>query len=92
MLKFWLPQPGKAYRVRLEYNGKKREIIGVTVDFYQRSLHSPIKPLAILMPVNNKWNNRTFHIALKPQTAGGDEWKKGIAGVEKIWKEIYPDR
>jgi putative ABC transport system permease protein len=83
--------PDKALGKLLDYNGKKREIVGVTVDFYQKSLHSPIKPLAILMPVNNKWNNRTFHIALKPQTAGGNEWKAGIAGIEKVWKEIYPD-
>ncbi|MBD1384989.1 ABC transporter permease [Mucilaginibacter rigui] len=83
--------PDKALGKLLDYNGKKREIVGVTVDFYQKSLHSPIKPLAILMPVHNKWNNRTFHIAFKPQTAGGNEWKTGISSMEKIWKEIYPD-
>jgi putative ABC transport system permease protein len=83
--------PAKAVGIRMEFNGKKREIIGVTVDFYQKSLRSPIKPLAILMAGNNKWNNRTFHIALKQQTAGGDEWKAGIAGIEKVWKELYPD-
>ena len=83
--------PDKALGKVLDYNGKKREIVGVTVDFYQKSLHSPIKPLAILMGANNKWNNRTFHIAFKPQTSGGNEWKTGITGVEKIWKEIYPD-
>jgi putative ABC transport system permease protein len=83
--------PADAVGKVLDYNEKKREIIGVTADFYQRSLHSPIKPLAILIPGSNKWNNRTFHIALKAQTAGGDEWKKAIAGVEKAWKTIYPE-
>ncbi|GGH05155.1 ABC transporter permease [Mucilaginibacter phyllosphaerae] len=73
------------------YNGKKMEIIGVAADFFQKSLRSAIKPLAILQPVNNKWNNRTFHIALKPQSAGGAEWKMAITNLEKIWKEIYTE-
>jgi putative ABC transport system permease protein len=83
--------PNDAIGKQLDYNDKKKTIVGVTADFYQRSLHSPIKPLAILQPGNRKWNNRTFHIALKPQTAGGNDWKTAIAGFEKIWKEIYPD-
>lgn len=83
--------PGDAIGKLIDYNDKKAEIIGVTADFYQKSLHSPIKPIAILIPKSNKWNNRTFHIALKAQTAGGDEWKKAIASVEKAWKSIYPD-
>ncbi|AMR33273.1 hypothetical protein A0256_18525 [Mucilaginibacter sp. PAMC 26640] len=83
--------PDDAIGKTLEYNGKKSAIIGVTADFYQKSLHSAIKPLAILLPGNRKWNNRTFHIALKPQTAGGSEWKIAIASFEKAWKEVYPD-
>ena len=83
--------PADAVGKLLDHNDKKAEIIGVTADFYQRSLHSPIKPLALLIPVHNKWNNRTFHLALKPETAGGNEWKKAIAGVEKAWKEVYPE-
>jgi putative ABC transport system permease protein len=74
----------------LDYNGKKKEIVGVAGDFYQKSLHSPIKPLAIL-PATTKGNNRTFHLALKAQTAGGTEWKTAIASFEKIWKEVYPE-
>ncbi|MBD1364263.1 ABC transporter permease [Mucilaginibacter sp. ZT4R22] len=83
--------PNDAIGKQLDYNDKQKTIVGVTADFYQKSLHSPIKPLAILQPGNRKWNNRTFHIALKPQTAGGTEWKTAIAGFEKIWKEVYPD-
>ncbi|TSD66909.1 FtsX-like permease family protein [Inquilinus sp. KBS0705] len=83
--------PNDAIGKMLDYNDKKREIVGVTADFYQRSLHAPIKPLAILLPHNRTWNNRTFHIALKPQTAGGTEWKTAIAGIEKAWKKIYPE-
>jgi putative ABC transport system permease protein len=69
--------------------GKKKEIVGVIADFHQASLRAPIKPLAIYP--NVKYNNGTFHIALKPQTANGDEWKKAIASIQSSWKEIYPD-
>src|SRR6202012_855139 len=36
-------------------------------------------------------NFGTIHIALKPQTAGGGEWQKAIAGMTKTWKELYPN-
>jgi len=73
-----------------EWDQKKAEIVGVTGDFYQQSLHDKIKPLAMIYHPS-AFNNNIFHLALKPQTAGGDEWKTAIASVAKIWKEIYPD-
>lgn len=74
-----------------KFNGDKRmQIIGVVADFYSESLHSAIKPTCIHIS-NSYYNNGTFHIALKPQTAGGNEWKKAIASMEKAWKEIYPE-
>jgi putative ABC transport system permease protein len=73
------------------FNGdKKMEIIGVVADFYAESLHSPIKPLAILTG-DNFYNNGTFHIALKPQLAGGNNWKEAIAGMQQAWKDVYSD-
>ncbi|MDB5143989.1 MAG: FtsX-like permease family protein, partial [Mucilaginibacter sp.] len=82
--------PQQALGRYIDWDKKKAEIIGVVADFYQKSLHSPIKPLAIIYHPN-RYNNNTFHIALKPQTAGGNEWKQAIAGMEKSWKAIYPD-
>jgi putative ABC transport system permease protein len=67
----------------------QKTIVGITGDFYQASLHKAIKPMAI-WPQNPIWEG-TVHIALYPQTAGGNEWKSTLAGVEKSWKEIYPD-
>jgi putative ABC transport system permease protein len=73
------------------FNGDSRmQIVGVVADFYQESLHSGIAPLAILTS-NDREFNGTFHIALKPQTADGNEWKQAIASIEKFWKEVYPD-
>ncbi|HEY9194722.1 MAG TPA: FtsX-like permease family protein, partial [Mucilaginibacter sp.] len=74
----------------LDYNDKKYEVIGVVADFYQRSIHAPIKPLAIVIP-QAKYQQRTFHIALKPQTPGGNEWKKAVGSIEKAWKQLYPE-
>ncbi|QEC74459.1 ABC transporter permease [Mucilaginibacter ginsenosidivorax] len=73
------------------FNGDvKMQIIGVVADFHAESLHAPIKPIAILTELNH-YNNGTFHIALKPQSAGGDDWKKAIVAMETSWKEIYPE-
>lgn len=71
--------------------GKKESkiIVGITGDFYQASLHKAIKPMGI-WPQNPKWEG-TVHIALYPQTAGGNEWKSALASMGKSWKEIYPD-
>jgi ABC-type antimicrobial peptide transport system permease subunit len=83
-------KPADAIGKVLDFNDHKNEIIGVAADFYQKSLHSAIQPLVILIP-GNKFGSRTFHIALKPQTAGGDDWKKAISSIQKTWKELYPD-
>jgi len=74
-----------------DFNGiKSLQIVGVSADFYQASLRKAILPLAIYTG-KDKFMTGTFHIALKPQTAGGDEWKTAIAGMEKAWKQTYPD-
>ncbi|UOE46407.1 ABC transporter permease [Mucilaginibacter sp. SMC90] len=74
-----------------KFNGdKKMQIVGVVNDFHLESLHSAVKPTCILIS-NSYYNHGTFHIALKPQTAGGNDWKKAIASMENAWKEIYPE-
>ena len=82
--------PRQAVGKFIDWDKKKAEIIGVVSDFYERSLHEAIKPLAI-MHYSDQYHNNTFHIALKPQTAGGDEWKQATTSIEKSWKAIYPD-
>jgi putative ABC transport system permease protein len=68
----------------------RRVIIGVVGDFYQYSLHTPIKPLCIEYH-GSKNNNGTFHIALKSQTVNGQEWKRAIENIKSSWKKLYPD-
>ncbi|MCR8556863.1 ABC transporter permease [Mucilaginibacter sp. BJC16-A38] len=80
--------PADAVGISVTLNGKKAQVVGVVHDFNQKSLHAPIKPLFIAI---NPLRNGTFHIALKQQTAGGNDWKQAIAGMQSAWKEIYPD-
>ena len=54
-------------------------------------MQSPIKPLLILAVGNDNWSNGYIHIALKPETAGGNDWQKTMAAMNKIWKQFYPD-
>jgi len=72
-------------------NPNKASIIGVVADYNQRSLHSPIYPAVILPAHNRKVDMYTLHISLKPQTAGGNEWKTAIANMGRAFKKIYPD-
>lgn len=83
--------PADAVGTVVKYNGndKNMRILGVVADFHQKSLHAPIKPL--LITHYTTYNNGTFHLALNPQTPGGDEWKRAIASMQKAWKEVYPD-
>ncbi len=74
-----------------DFNGDtKMQIVGVVSDFYQESLHSAIAPL-VIMTSTDRYFNGTFHIALKPQSVNGDEWKTAISAMQKSWEEIYPD-
>jgi putative ABC transport system permease protein len=67
-----------------------KQVVGLVADFYQESLHSGIAPLAILTSTDPEFYG-TFHIALKPQTANGEEWRQAIASIGRAWKEVYPE-
>ncbi|MEO7766758.1 MAG: FtsX-like permease family protein, partial [Ferruginibacter sp.] len=79
-------QPQQAIGKYIEWSSKQIPIVGVVADFHQKSLHEPIKPLAI-----GGWENteRTVNIALQPQDESGTGWKKTIAKIEGAWKEVY---
>jgi putative ABC transport system permease protein len=73
------------------FNGDKTmQVIGIVGDFNQSSLHDAIDPMAILKG-NLDYNNARIHIALKPETAGSNEWKTAIAQMGVYWKQVYPD-
>ncbi|MBS1503375.1 MAG: ABC transporter permease [Bacteroidetes bacterium] len=76
-------------------NAGNIRIVGVVADFNQESIHAAITPLAILT-INDRYYhateyNGTFHIALKPQTSNGNDWKTTITAMASAWKEVYPN-
>ena len=79
-------KPEDALGKQLNFNGKKMPIVGVMQDFHESSTRSPIDPLVFAGS-----NGSTFHIRLKPNTAGAFEWKNGIGKIQKAFKGIYPD-
>ena len=81
-------QPQQAVGKYINWSDKQIPIAGVVADFNQKSLHEPIKPLAI-----GSWSNseRTVNIELQPQNLAGTTWKTALSKIEKAFKEIYPE-
>jgi predicted permease len=80
--------PQDAVGETLDWNGKTVPVAGVIQDFNQRSLHEPIKPIALTAAANNHF---TFHIALQPLAEDGNSWKTTIRKMQNAFKEVYPD-
>lgn len=80
-------QPEDAVGKYLSKGGNQKPIVGVMADFYPRSLHDPIKPLAFSCEPRNSY---TFHIALKPQPPGSHSWQQAISKMKKAYEEVYP--
>ena len=79
-------KPEDAIGKQLSFRGKNMPIVGVMQDFHETSTRGVIDPL-----VFSGSNGSTFHIRLKPNTAGGFEWKDGISKIQKAFKQVYPD-
>jgi ABC-type antimicrobial peptide transport system permease subunit len=47
--------------------------------------------LVVVERDDNTYFSSTLHIALKPQSAGGDDWHRAIAGMQSSFKKLYPD-
>jgi putative ABC transport system permease protein len=91
MLGFTNPHDAIGKQLGMIFGRRNISIIGVVADFNERSLHSPIYPLAIHWGSEKYREMKTLHISLKPETAGGNEWKTAIARMGKAWKTVYPD-
>jgi len=62
-------------------------IEGVVADFYQSSFHEAIKPLVIR---NFPRAESSLGIKLAMQNKSSGEAKTTIAGIEKVWKDVFP--
>jgi predicted permease len=78
--------PEDAIGKQLSFQGKNMPIVGVMHDFHETSTRGEITPLVFTAS-----NGSTFHVRLKPNTAGGFEWKNGISKIQKAYKSVYPD-
>ncbi|HVS91613.1 MAG TPA: FtsX-like permease family protein [Mucilaginibacter sp.] len=71
----------------VDFGKNHKQIVGVVADFHQASLHAPIKAISI-MPDSYRYG--VLHIALKPETAGGNDWNTALAGIQQAWKDVFP--
>jgi putative ABC transport system permease protein len=60
----------------------EKRVVGVVRDYHQNSLYDAIEPLMILL---DKGTNYVF-----VRTEEGDV-RESLAGVEKAWKEVFPN-
>jgi ABC-type antimicrobial peptide transport system permease subunit len=81
-------KPQDAIGKYIDWNNKQVPIVGVVVDFNQKSLHEPIKPLLIASDLGNEG---LINLLLQPQNANGTTWKAALDKSEKAFKVVYPD-
>lgn len=76
--------PQEAVGKQLIKSNKPIPVVGVIKDYYFKSLHNPIKPLAFF---SEKWYQTQIHVELDLAQGSG---KDNLAGLEKEFKSIYP--
>ena len=72
----------------MEHGPSPIPVVGVIADVNSKSLHQAIQPLAYTSSATRHF---TFHVALRPEQANTDAWRKAITKIEKAWKEVYPE-
>jgi hypothetical protein len=70
------------YRDTLAYS-----IVGVVGDFHEEGFHAPIKPLVIRSFPRAE---SSLGVKLATLNRSGGEAKAMIAGIEKVWKRVFP--
>jgi len=80
-------QPDEALGKLLYTDGKSYTVVGVVADYFQRSFHEAIRPLAIMHNPNLERS-----VAVKLASAGkhGAAVKAIITAMEKEWKKLFP--
>ena len=78
--------PADAVGKLLRYNNQKLPIVGVMQDFHEQPMHRLIGPVVL-----GGNNGDTFHVRLKPNTGGRDNWQQAISRMQKAYHQLYPD-
>ncbi len=71
---------------QIEYSKSQIPIVGVVKDFHIQSLHQKIEPVII---ANAMKGFTCLNIQLS--SGDGEKTKATLAGIEEVWKTIYPD-
>ncbi len=79
-------RPADAIGQPLTLDKKQIPIVGVMRDFHESSMHTPIMPLVF---TNQKGG--FYHIKLKPNAPGQRTWQQGIARIQTLFQQTYPD-
>jgi putative ABC transport system permease protein len=74
--------------VEVGINNQKRPIVGVVKDFHSKSLHEPITPFFM---GSVKDNERTLSVKLATKGRQAADFKRTIAQIERISKEVFPN-
>jgi putative ABC transport system permease protein len=77
----WQEPIGKRMKFPGDTSGRYLEVVGVVKDFNQHSLYNPIAPLVLFY----RANGNMIQLKLK-----GGNIRESLAGVEKIWKQYFP--
>jgi len=68
-------------------NDKMTPVVGVVADFHMGSFHAPIRPM-VIQHVPEWETSMAVNIASSHKNIA--ETRKVISGIEKAWKEMYP--
>ncbi|MEO6405199.1 MAG: ABC transporter permease [Ferruginibacter sp.] len=78
----WEEPIGKRIKFPGDTSGRYLEVVGVIKDFHVKSLYNPIAPLLL----SYRPNSREVQIKL-----GATNIPSTISGIEKTWKNIFPE-
>lgn len=83
--------PEEALGKLVDFGGEKAPIVGVMADFYQRSLHTNVEPMAL----RGDWHREQFsqfqgvHIAF--QNSDSETLKSTLDKIESAYKTVYTE-
>ena len=88
-LGFKKPEDAIGQLVQVGISGKKGPVVGVMEDFHSKSFHEAISPFFITSTARA---SRTISIKLATDGKQVGYLKTALTAIEKLWKEIYPDK
>ena len=83
--------PEEALGQLLKIDGDSHTIVGVMEDFNQRSLHNPIKPMALVGDQEREEYSQFNTIHFSFQDTRSEKWPETLVQIEEAWEELFPE-